>query len=111
MKPGAGVGPPALGGCFGNAQHRCGFLDRHPYEIAELDQFHFRLIERGQLVERLADCEQLLAIRRGGDFNLFNVQALLTASSQASCTRAVGCNVCPGTSRAILLAASLRNSS
>jgi hypothetical protein len=82
-QPGSGVGPSALGGRFRDAEHFCGFLDLHPDEVAELDQFRLLRFERGETVKGLIQCEQLIVGRGTGDSEIVHPDAASLCTGHA----------------------------
>src|SRR4051794_34390021 len=52
-EPRARVGPVAVGGGLGDAEHFGGFFARQAHEVAQLHQPRFALVLRGQLFQRL----------------------------------------------------------
>jgi hypothetical protein len=73
-QPRAGVGPPAFGGGFGDAEHFGGFLDLQSHEVAELDQFGLPRLQRGEAIQGVVEREQLIVGRGAGDFEFVHVE-------------------------------------
>src|SRR5262245_58899901 len=66
-QPGAGVGPIAFGGRFGNAKCFCGLFVGQTHEVAELDQVGFARMLGSETVKRFVYGEQSVFVfhRRG----------------------------------------------
>src|SRR2546426_1797257 len=79
-KPGAGVGPMALGSRGGNAEDLRGLFDRQADEIAELDEFGLLLVVGGEPVQGVVDSQHLVVFARRSDFELRDVEPLLAAA-------------------------------
>ena len=80
VEPGAGVGPVILGRAGGNAEHYRRFIIGHTDEVTELHQFRLGFVLGGELVERLADGEELIVVSFRREVNCFNVHALLISA-------------------------------
>ena len=80
MKPGAGVGPVALGGGRGNVERGGRFFNRHADKVPELDEVGFRRINGGEFFQGVVDGEQLVILPRGGHRQVRNVHAVLAAT-------------------------------
>ena len=80
IEPGTGVGPPTLGGGFGDAKNFGGLINLKTHEVAELDEFGLLRFERGEAIQRFIEREQLVVGRGTGDFDFIRVQVLGAAS-------------------------------
>src|SRR5262249_61305168 len=67
LEPGPGIGPVAVGGGRGDAQHLGGLLAGQAGKVAQLDELRLLGIDRGQLLEGLVEGEQLVVRLGCGD--------------------------------------------
>ena len=80
-KPGAGVGPPAFGGDFGDAERTGGLGVVETGEIAQFYQFGLRRVMACEFFERLVNCEQLVIVGAGSrKFKVVDIQPRLIAA-------------------------------
>src|SRR5262245_3593305 len=80
VEPGAGVGPPTLGGGARDAKDGSRFFDGEAGEVAEFDQFGFRFVEDGELFEGVVYGEKFVVGRGSGEFEFVDMEALLIAA-------------------------------
>ena len=67
IQPSSRIIPITLGRGLGNAESFRRFWNAQSNEIAELDQFRFRLVHGGQLLQRFVHSQQLIIARRYGN--------------------------------------------
>ena len=83
-QPGATVIPPAFGRGHRNSHHLSGFLNRESHKKAQFDKFRLSFVLGGELIERLMDLDEFVALDRPGDINFMDIKPLLSSTMSHS---------------------------
>src|SRR5437867_11998869 len=79
-QPRAAEIPPSVSRRDRNAKHFGRLFYGEADEVAELDQFGFLFVSRGEFLRRVVNRQQLIVLPGGGDFNFLNVEPRLSAA-------------------------------
>lgn len=76
VKPGLGVGPPALRGRLGDVEDLGSLFGGEPDEVTQLDQFGLGRVDGRELLEGFVEGEELVLSAGGGDVDVIHLDPL-----------------------------------